>query len=192
MKNQPHSIEQEITEILKVLKHGGIICYPTDTVWSLGCDATNSQAVEKLYKIKGCDESKSMFILVDTIDAAARYVDELPEVAVQLFELSDEPLTIILDGATRLARNLPAQDGTIGISVIDHPLCTPLLRKFNKPLVSTSANISGQPTPSVFFEIDPQILESVDYVVQNGREQMAGMASRIIKLGRGGEVKIIR
>ena len=192
MDNQTVTIEQEIAEICTILKHGGIICYPTDTIWGLGCDATNSAAVEKLYKIKERDASKSMLILVDSVDSAARYVNDLSEVAVQLFELATEPLTIILDDATRLARNLPAADGTIGIRVVDHNLCTPLLRKFNKPIVSTSANFSGEPSPSVFSEIDPRILNSVDYVVQNGRNQKAGKPSRIIKLGKGGEIKIIR
>ncbi len=133
-----------------------------------------------------------MLILVDSIDAAARYVNDLPDVAVQLFELTEEPLTLILDGATRLARNLPSNEGNIGIRVVKHPLCTALLRKFNKPIVSTSANLSGKPAPLTFSEIDQQVLASVDYTVLYGRDQKAEKVSKIIKLGKSGEVKIIR
>lgn len=186
------SLQEEINKIYSILKTGGTICYPTDTVWGVGCDATNSSAVEKLYEIKERDKTKSMLILVDSIDAIFRYIDEVPEVAVQLFEVSEEPTTLILEGACRLAKNLIAVDGTIGIRVVSHPLLTPLLKKLNKPIVSTSANISGKITPKTFDEIEPVLLTKVDYTVQYGRNQSAGTPSKIIKLSKSGEIKIIR
>ena len=186
------NLQKEINEIYKLVKVGGTICYPTDTIWGIGCDATNMEAVEKIYKIKNRDATKSMIILVDSIDAIFRYIDEVPDVAVQLLEVSEEPTTLILEGASRLARNLIAQDGTIGIRVVNHPFLTPLLKKLNKPLVSTSANFSSQPTAKTFDKIDEKILAGVDYVVEYGRDQMPGEPSRIIKLGKSGEIKIIR
>ncbi|MDD2562681.1 MAG: L-threonylcarbamoyladenylate synthase [Salinivirgaceae bacterium] len=186
------SLQKEINEIYKLVKVGGTICYPTDTIWGIGCDATNTEAVEKIYKIKKRDASKSMLILVDSIDAIFRYIDEVPEVAVQLLEVSDEPTTLILEGACRLAKNLIAHDGTIGIRVVNHPFLTPLLKKLNKPLVSTSANLSGQPTAKSFDEIEEEILASVDYIVEYGRDQMPATPSKIISLSKSGEIKIIR
>jgi len=186
------NIKQEIEKVCELLKKGGTICYPTDTIWGIGCDATNSKAVEKLFSIKGRDTTKSMLILVDSIDMAKRYVDNMPNVAVQLFEYATEPLTIILEGAVEIASNLPAPDGSIGIRIVNHNFCTPLIRKLNRPIVSTSANKSGLPAPTTFSEISPEILSSVDYVVENGRTQKRGKSSKILKLCRDNRVEIIR
>jgi len=186
------NIKQEIEKVCELLKKGGTICYPTDTIWGIGCDATNSKAVEKLFSIKGRDTTKSMLILVDSIDMAKRYVGNMPDVAVQLFEYAVEPLTIILENAVDIASNLPAPDGSIGIRVVNHNFCTPLIRKLYRPIVSTSANKSGHPSPTIFSEISPEILNSVDYVVENGRTQIRGKSSKILKLYKNGRVEIIR
>lgn len=186
------NIKQEIEKVCELLKKGGTICYPTDTIWGIGCDATNSKAVEKLFSIKGRDTTKSMLILVDSIDMAKRYVYNMPDVAVQLFEYAVEPLTIILEGAVEIASNLPAPDGSIGIRIVNHNFCTPLIRKLNRPIVSTSANKSGLLAPTTFSEISPEILNSVDYVVENGRTQKRGKSSKILKLYKNGRVEIIR
>lgn len=187
-------MNQDIKNAKKALEQGGIICYPTDTIWGLGCDATNKEAVEKLYEIKKRDASKSMLMLVDNPGKVPSYIEEMPDVAYDLYETTTTPLTLILPGARNIAPNLIANDGTIGIRVVeDHPWLTKLLQQFKKPIVSTSANFSGQPSPGIFDEIDEKILEKCDYIAEYDRENtMAGKASSIIKLGTGGEIEIIR
>ena len=190
--NSTPTLNSEINQVVEMLKRGSTICYPTDTIWGIGCDATNSEAVDKIYKIKGRDTSKSMLILVDSIEALNNYVKHIPEIAANLIKTATEPLTIIFYGAQNLAHNLYANDGTIGVRVVNHAFCTPMLQKFGKPIVSTSANISGQPPPSLRNEIDSKIIESVDYTVYFDNEQASRKASRIILLTLDDEIKFIR
>ncbi len=186
-------IESSVEEAVKILSSGGVILYPTDTVWGLGCDATNREAVEKIFAIKKRAESKSLIILVRDENMLVRYVKEVPEVAFQLIEVADAPLTIIYPGAVSLAENLIAQDGSVAARIPDHPFCRRLLYRFRKPVVSTSANVAGAATPSRFYEIDPAIVSSADWVAGSNLEEGAtGKPSSIIKLGLSGEVEIIR
>jgi L-threonylcarbamoyladenylate synthase len=178
---------------LKCCKKGGIILYPTDTIWGLGCDATNPEAVKRIYELKKRADSKSMLVLMENPALLDRYVEEVPDVAWDLIELADKPLTIIYDGAKNLAQNLIAEDGSIGIRFNQEEFSRELVRRFKKPIVSTSANISGQPSPANFSEVQQEIIDAVDYVVeyrQNDKQKAA--PSSIIKLGRTGEIKIIR
>lgn len=187
------TLKENIDAAIKALKEGGVILYPTDTVWGLGCDATNEKAVEKIYKIKKRVDSKSLIILVSDMDMVCRYIKIVPEIAEQLTEVSDTPLTIIYPGAIGLASNVIASDGTIGMRIPNHEFCEQLLKKFHRPIVSTSANISGEPTPLTFQEIDDKISESVDFIADVIFEEgSTGKPSSIIKLGTGGEVEIIR
>lgn len=186
-------INQAVDEAVKVLKEGGIILYPTDTVWGLGCDATNPKAVEKIYQIKKRTDSKSMIILVNGLDMLCRYVKEIPEMADQLIEVSDQPLTIIYPGAINLAPNVIAEDGTIGIRVCEHDFCQRLITRFRKPIVSTSANISGEDSPADFLSISQEIEDAADWIADPVLEEgSTGKPSSIIKLGLRGEVKVIR
>ena len=186
-------IQEEITRALDVLRKGGLILYPTDTVWGIGCDATNEKAVQRIYELKRSENKKGMLVLVASADQAARYVDRAPEVAWQLMEVADKPLTLILPGAVGVAPNLIPEEGTLGIRVPRHAFCEGLLRRLGRPLVSTSANISGDPTPVSFDAISQEIRDGVDYVVDPDCEgEATGKASSIILLGENGEVKIIR
>jgi L-threonylcarbamoyladenylate synthase len=186
-------MDNEIKKAIEILNQGGIILYPTDTIWGIGCDATNKEAVKKIYEIKQREDSKSMLVLLDSEIRLQQYIKEVPEIAWQLIEVSDKPLTIIYPGAKNLADNLLAEDGSIGIRIPADEFCRKLLARFKKPLVSTSANISGRMSPSVFAEIEQEIKSSVDYVV-NWRQNDTnhGIPSSIVKLGVGGEIKIIR
>ncbi len=182
-----------IQEALSILRSGGLLLYPTDTVWGLGCDATNEQAVEKIFALKQRAESKSLIILVDSITMLERYVAQVPEIAYRLIEVSDQPLTIIYPEAAGLAANVPAADGSIAIRVVNHPFCNELLRQFKKPLISTSANISGENTPSGFAAISETVKQGVDFIVPQALEKgVTQQPSSIIKLGRKGEIQIIR
>jgi L-threonylcarbamoyladenylate synthase len=193
LKSGNPDLIREVEESLKILRSGGVILYPTDTVWGLGCDATNREAVEKIYKIKRREDSKSLITLVRDADMICRYVKVVPEVAIQLIEVADKPMTIIYPGVTGLAPNAVAADGSAGMRIPDHEYCSRLLFKFNKPVISTSANISGEPAPALFSEISPEILEAVDYVVKSRFEEgSSGKPSSIIKIGVRGEVEIIR
>lgn len=184
---------EDIKAALEVLQKGGIILYPTDTIWGIGCDACNEEAVKRVYAIKNREDSKSMLVLMENIALLDRYVAEVPEIAYDLIELTDKPLTIIYDGAHGLAKNLIAEDGSIGIRITTEEFSSELIRRFKRPIVSTSANISGKPSPSCFSEIDQEIIDAVDYVVKYRQDDMTkAMPSGIIKLGRGGEIKIIR
>ncbi len=186
-------MQQEIKKTLDILYSGGIILYPTDTIWGIGCDATNEEAVQKIYKIKQREDSKSMLVLIDDTFRIPSYIDEMPEIAWDLIELSEKPLTIIYPAAKNLAKNLVAKDGSIGIRVSHDEFTKELIRRFKKPIVSTSANISGQPAPAFFDEINEEIKSAVDYIVNHRQDDTTKSApSGIIKLGVNGEVQVIR
>ena len=182
----------EIKKAVEVLKNGGIILYPTDTIWGLGCDATNKQAIEKIYKLKNRSETKSMIILLNNENFISRYVEQVPEVAYNLIEVTDKPLTIIYPEAKNLAKNLIADDKSIAIRITNEYFSSKLLDYFRKPLVSTSANISGEKSPQNFYEISDNIKNNVDYVVNYNQNTENGKPSSIIKLGLSGEINIIR
>ena len=182
-----------IDEALAALKKGGVILYPTDTVWGIGCDATDEKAVERVFKIKKRDDSKSLVLLANDLDMVARYIREIPSIAIDLVEVNDAPMTIVYPGAQGLAPNTVAEDGSVGIRIPMNDFCKELVRKLRHPLVSTSANISGEPTPERFNEISQEIKDAVDYIVSPSLEaDSTGKASQIIKVGLKGEVEIIR
>ncbi len=192
MNNERYDAE-DLKKAIEVLRAGGVILYPTDTIWGLGCDAQNEAAVKKIYDIKQRADQKSLLILVDEPQRLEYYVNEVPEIAWDLIEASDRPMTIIYPNAKNLASNLIALDGSIGIRVCNEPFCHTLISRFRNAIVSTSANISGQNSPSFFDEIDPMILKNVDYVVQyRQNDRTPHKASSIIKLGLGGQFEIIR
>ena len=185
--------EEDIKRAVEAMRKGGAILYPTDTVWGIGCDATNAEAVKKVYAIKQRDDSKALIWLVDSDARLQRYVRDVPDVAWQLIDCCDRPTTLILDGAVNLAPNLIADDGSIGIRITQEPFSKELCYRFQKAVVSTSANISGEPAAQNYRDIDPRIIEAVDYVCWSRRqEHQPHQPSSIIKLGRGGEVTIIR
>jgi L-threonylcarbamoyladenylate synthase len=186
-------MNDDIKAALEVLQKGGVILYPTDTIWGLGCDACNEEAVKRVYAIKSRVDSKSMLVLMENAALLERYVEEVPEIAYDLIELSEKPMTIIYDGARGLAKNLVAEDGSIGIRITTETFSSELIRRFKRPIVSTSANISGRPSPANFSEIEQEIIDAVDYVVKYRQDDIAkAVPSSIMKLGRGGEIKIIR
>lgn len=186
-------MKEDIKLALDVLKNGGVILYPTDTIWGLGCDATNAEAVKKVYEIKQRSDSKSMLVLLDNPGYLTYYVKEVPEIAYDLIELADKPLTIIYPGAQKLAENLIAADGSIGIRFPNDDFCKQLIGRFKKPIVSTSANISGKPSPQHFQDIDKEVIEKVDFVVKYRQDDFSpSQPSSIIKLSAKGEIVIIR
>ena len=175
------------------MREGGVILYPTDTVWGIGCDATNEDAVRRVYEIKQRQDSKAMLVLVDSSVKVDFYVRDVPEAAWDLIDLADKPLTIIYSGARNLAANLLAEDGSVGIRVTNEEFSKRLCQQFRKAIVSTSANISGQPSPKNFSEISEEVKSAVDYIVGYRQEEMSNpKPSSIIKLGKGGVIKIIR
>ena len=195
--------EEDIKNAVKVLREGGVILYPTDTVWGIGCDATNAEAVKRVYDIKQRDDSKALICLVDSDARMQRYFRNIPDVAWQLIDSlqaptpddapSGKPTTIILDGAINLAPNLIAEDGSLGIRITQEPFSKELCYRFQKALVSTSANISGEPAAQNYCDIDPRIIEQVDYVCWSRRqEHKPHTPSSIIRLRENGEVTIIR
>lgn len=185
--------DEDIRQAVAVLKQGGVILYPTDTVWGIGCDATNPEAVKKVYEIKHRDDSKAMICLVDSDVRLQRYVRNVPEVAWDLLELSEKPTTVILDGAIGLASNLIAEDGSIAMRITKEEFSRQLCYRFQKPLVSTSANISGEPTAQNYCDISEEILQAVDYVCYARRqEHLPHAPSSIIKISQNSEVKVIR
>lgn len=185
--------EDDIKKAVEVMRAGGVILYPTDTVWGIGCDATNPEAVAKVYKIKQREDSKALICLVDSDARLQRYVRNVPNVAWELLECADKPTTVILDGAVNLAPNLIADDGSIALRITHEPFSKELCYRFQKAVVSTSANISGQPAAQNYCDIAPELLEAVDYVCWCRRqEHKPHKPSSIIKLGQGGEVTIIR
>jgi L-threonylcarbamoyladenylate synthase len=182
----------ELNNTIKTLKQGGIILYPTDTVWGLGCDATNFAAVEKLYKLKNREDQKTMICLVSDFNMLNYHVEDIPEAAYSILEYATAPTTIIYDKPLRVTENLIAPDNTLAIRMVKEAFCADLLKRFKKPIVSTSANISGNPTPKSFQEIEDYILKGVDYVVNLERTKNTSKPSSIIKLSNNGEVKVIR
>lgn len=207
-------MKEQIQKAIEVLRSGGIILYPTDTVWGIGCDATDPEAVAKVYAIKNREDSKSLVLLASDIDMICRYVKEIPEMAVQLIEVNDKPMTIIYPGAVVgsapavissetvsrvgksphcLAYNAVAEDGTVGIRIPMMDFCQQLVSRFGRPIVSTSANISGEATPKKFTEISDQIKSAVDYIVEPSLERgSTGKSSSIIKVGLDYSIEIIR
>ncbi len=185
-------LNQEIQNALEVLQSGGIILYPTDTVWGIGCDASNEEAVDKIYKLKKRIETQRMIVLVNGDRMIHNTFKEVPETAWQIMDLSEKPTTLILDKPQNVAKNLIATDNTLGIRVVKDSFCFKLIDKLKKPLVSTSANISGKPTPMTFSEISKEILNGVDYVVNLSREKKCGNPSTIIKIALDNQVKVIR
>lgn len=185
--------KQDLDTAVRILRSGGIILYPTDTVWGIGCDATNADAVAKIYALKRRADAKSMLVLVDSIAALDRIVPSVPDVAYSLIELSTRPLTIIYDEAVGIAPNVVGEDGSLGVRVTNEEFSLMLCRTLRRPIVSTSANISGEPTPVLFSAISEEIIQGVDYVVQYRQtDKTKNPPSQIIKLGKGGEVKVIR
>jgi len=183
----------DINKALEVLKAGGIILYPTDTIWGIGCDAENSKAIEKIYSLKQRAESKSMIVLVDSSEKLNKYVNFIPDVAWQLIELTEKPLTVIYPEGINLPNNILADDGSIGIRIVNDEFCKNLIYKLRKPLVSTSANLSGQPAPQTFSQIPEAIKNGVDYIVQwRQTETKRATPSSIIKLEKNNVFKIIR
>ena len=175
------------------MNEGGVILYPTDTIWGIGCDATNEEAVRRVYEIKRRSDSKAMLVLVDSPVKVDFYVQDVPEVAWDLIEVADKPLTIIYSGARNLASNLIAEDGSVGIRVTNEEFSKRLCQQFRKAIVSTSANISGQPSPANYSEITEELKSMVDYVVGYRQEEIGHpKPSSIIKLDKGGVIKIIR
>ena len=175
------------------MREGGVILYPTDTIWGIGCDATNEDSVRRVYEIKQRQDSKAMLVLVDSSVKVDFYVQDVPEVAWDLIDLADKPLTIIYSGARNLAANLLAEDGSVGIRVTNEDFSKRLCQQFRKAVVSTSANISGQPSPRNFSEISEEVKSAVDYIVGYRQEEMSNpKPSSIIKLDKGGVIKIIR
>lgn len=186
-------LREEVKRACDVMAQGGVILYPTDTIWGIGCDATNAEAVKRVYEIKQRTDSKALLVLVDTAVKVDFYVSEVPDVAWDLIELANKPLTIIYDHARNLAPNLLAEDGSVGIRVTRERFSQQLCQRFRKAIVSTSANISGSPSPRSYADISQEVKEAVDYIVDFRREETAQAApSSIIKLGAKGEVRIIR
>lgn len=202
-------VNEILAEAVKVLREGGVILYPTDTIWGIGCDATNPEAVAKVYGIKKRPDSKSLVLLADSLDMVGRYVREIPDIAVQLVEVNDRPMTIIYPDAICgkaptegskavadrhfLAYNAVAEDGSVGIRVPMNEFCRNLCYKLGRPVVSTSANVSGEPSPERYSQIPQEIISAVDYVVESYLERDSqGKASQIIKVGLRGEIQIIR
>jgi L-threonylcarbamoyladenylate synthase len=186
-------MDADIVQCLKVLSNGGLILYPTDTVWGIGCDATNADAVKRVYQLKQRDDSKALIVLIDSAEHLDHYVVDVPMIARELIDVAVKPLTIIYEGAYNLAGNLLGEEDSVGIRIPNDEFCHRLCERYGKPIVSTSANVSGQPTARTFAEIDPAIVQGVDYTVQYRRDdKKPHQPSNIILLSRDGTFKIIR
>ena len=186
-------MEKEISNSIEVLKNGGILLYPTDTIWGIGCDATNEEAVQKVMALKGRSASKSLIVLVDNDTKLASYVREIPDVAYDLIEYAENPLTIVYSNAKNLAPGVINEDGSVGIRVVKHNFCQQLIQRFRLPIVSTSANISGEPAPKNFSEVSQEIIDGVDYVVNLEQEVSEEKTpSTIMKLSPDGLFTFIR
>ena len=186
-------LKDEINKALKVVQDGGIILYPTDTIWGIGCDATNTEAVKKIFALKQREESKSMIILLDIDNKLQSYVSEVPDIAYDLIEYAENPLTLVMPGAKNISPALIAADGSVGIRVTSHPFCEQLIQRLRKPLVSTSANISGQPSPEYFSKISQDIIDGVDYVVDiDQHSNEIKKPSTIMRLEPNGSFQFIR
>ena len=192
-KKARNMIEDDIKKACEVMEKGGLILYPTDTIWGIGCDATNEEAVKRVYEIKNRIDSKALIILVDKPAKVDFYVREVPEIAWDLIEVADKPLTIVYPHARNLAPNVMAQDGSVGIRITREEFSRKLCERFRKAIVSTSANISGQPSPACFAEISDEIKQAVDYIVTYRQEDPTKPApSSVIAIGDGGVIKILR
>ena len=187
-----NDINTEIHNAFEVIQNGGIILYPTDTIWGIGCDATNVEAVKKIYALKQREESKSMIVLMNGEKMMYNVFKDIPEVAWQILDLSEKPTTLILDNPRNIALNLISDDKSLGVRIVKEPFCFKLMERMKKPLVSTSANISGMFSPKSFKEISPEIINGVDYVVNLNHEKICDKPSTIIKLSLESKVKIIR
>lgn len=186
-------MHDDLKKAVEILKAGGVILYPTDTIWGIGCDATNENAVQRVYQIKNREDSKSMLVLMENPALLDRYVDDVPDVAWDLIEITTTPLTVIYPNAKNLASNLIAEDGSIGIRFTHEDFTRQLLQRFRRPLVSTSANVSGEKSPAFYGEISEAIKSQVDYIVQYRQDDTTpAQPSSIIKLGPGGRIDIIR
>ncbi len=185
-------MQDDINACLETLKRGGIILYPTDTVWGLGCDATNADAVDALFALKNRPNTKAMICLVSDFKMLNQYVEEVPEVAYDILKYANKPTTIVYEKPIRIAENLVGEDDTLGIRVPKNEFCSKLIRKFKKPIVSTSANFAGDPTPRNFKSIKPAIKEKVDYVVKKDYTKPKVAPSSVIKIGLSGTVEILR
>ena len=193
MKENPIDFSEDLKEALQCLKEGGIILYPTDTVWGIGCDARNSGAVKKIYDLKKRADSKSMLVLVNNEDTLEKIVEEIPDVTWDLLEAAVNPLTLIYDNAKGVAPELIAEDGSLGIRITKERFSNELCKRLGAPIVSTSANISGEKSPSFFREISEEIKKGVDYIVKYRQDREESKSpSNIIKISKGGVVKIIR
>lgn len=187
------TLDDDIKAAIDVLNKGGLILYPTDTIWGLGCDATNPEAVEKIYKLKQRSDSKALIVMIDTMAKLNYFVEEVPDIAFDFIELSTKPMTIIYDNGRNVAENLLSDDGSLAIRVSEERFSKTLCARLKKPLVSTSANISGQPSPRFFDEISDEIKSQVDYIVKYRQEDKTpSLPSSIIKVSRGGQTKVIR
>tara|TARA_R110001583_G_scaffold412_2_gene3840 strand:- start:84817 stop:85380 length:564 start_codon:yes stop_codon:yes gene_type:complete len=182
----------ELKNALNSIKHKQIILYPTDTVWGIGCDATSEEAVNVVFKIKQRSESKSLIILMDSIEMLQKYVPEIPTQIIDLAKKASKPTTIIYQNPKGLAKNVVASDNTVAVRIVQHEFCRQLISAFGKPIVSTSANISGNVTPNSFKEIGKAILDSVDYIVNLQREAVNDKSSTILKVGDNGELIVLR
>ncbi len=183
----------DIRNAIDTMRRGGVILYPTDTIWGLGCDASNAEAVRRIYQIKQRQDSKALICLVDSANRLQRYFRQVPDVAWDLIEYADRPLTLVLDGAVNVAPDLLAPDGSLGMRVTKEEFSRQLCYRFQKAIVSTSANLSGEPSPKSFYDIPDSICSQVDYIVQYARGRKSdGRPSSIIKLGADGAVNVIR
>ena len=186
-------IAEDIRTAAQTLRQGGLILYPTDTIWGIGCDAANEEAVRRIFQLKQREDSKAMICLVDSANRMQRYLRQVPEVAWDLVEYADKPLTLILDGAVNLAPSLIAEDGSIGLRVTRENISHELCYRFERAIVSTSANISGEPSPVCFDEITDDIKQGVDYIMRSRQNDLSkSKPSQIIKLSLDGQIKIIR
>lgn len=187
------SFQPDLQPTVDTLRRGGVILYPTDTVWGIGCDATNSDAVRRIFDIKHRTDSKALIVLVDSVAMLERYVDEVPEVAYQLIEAAVRPITIVYDHGINLAPELLAADSSVGIRVTSNPFCRELCRRLRRPIVSTSANISGAPAARFFSEIDPAIVAAADFIPQYRRDDTTALPpSSVIKIAADGQFRILR
>lgn len=182
----------DLTKHIETLREGGILLYPTDTIWGIGCDATNDEACQRIAELKGRSDDKSFVLLADGFPMIERYIPEFPEVCYDLADFATKPLTIIYPNAKDLAPSVLANDGSVGIRITTDPICLKLIRSMRKPLVSTSANLSGEPSPTEFAEIHAKIKDGVDCIVEDRLSEKRTKASQIIKIGLGGQVTIIR
>jgi L-threonylcarbamoyladenylate synthase len=184
---------EEVLKTVEVLKKGGIILYPTDTVWGIGCDATKSKSVERIFRIKKRDAAKSLIVLIDEYEKLFQYVEKVPDIAYDLINSADSPITVVYPDAKNLAENIISEDGSIGIRIVKDEFCKKIINLLNQPIVSTSANISGEPTPLIYYKISQEIINHVDYVVNYNRTRILQLKpSTIVKFNKKGDYHIVR